>query len=100
MGSALEARDGVVWMHVRVQPKASRNQLRVAPDGRIRIWLTSPPVDGAANKALLAYLVKTLGLPRGAVQLSKGLKSRDKMLVVSGVGLETLQSRLNEMSEI
>jgi hypothetical protein len=92
----VEQRDGYVLVRVRVQPKAAHDAVRIEADGRIRIALTAPPVDGAANAALCAFIARLLRLPKRAVSVESGEKSRDKALRVDGgqagaIG-ETLQA--------
>lgn len=81
-------------LHIRVQPKASRNALILEPDGRIRAAITAPPVEGAANKALCEMLAKTLGLPKRAVSLAAGDKGREKTIRIEGIQASELLSRL------
>ncbi len=80
----VEQKDGYVLLHVRVQPKASRNAIVCESEGRIRIALTAPPSEGAANRALCALVAKTLGLSKSAVSLVAGHKARDKSLRLDG----------------
>lgn len=81
-------------VRVRVQPKASRNAVSLEPDGRIRVALTAPPVEGAANKALLAFLSKTLGLPRRRVMLVRGERSRNKTVLLAGFSAADAEKEL------
>jgi uncharacterized protein (TIGR00251 family) len=83
-----------VLLHVRVQPRASRNALVVERDGRIRVALTAPPVEGAANEALRAFLAETFGVSRSAVTVVRGDKSREKTVSIEGVGEERVQGVL------
>ena len=83
--NVIEERPGGVLLRVRVQPRASRNAVLVDPDSRIRVTLTSPPVAGAANRALIEVLARKLGIPKGAVALVRGEKSRDKTLSLVGM---------------
>ena len=76
----VEQRDGYVLLRVRVQPKASRNALEVDESGWIRVALTAPPVEDAANKALVTFIAKHFGLSRRMVHLASGAKSREKTL--------------------
>ena len=62
--------------------------------GHIRVSLTAPPVDGAANDALVRYMSELLRLPRRAVTIMSGEKSRDKILAISGLELEHIAARL------
>jgi uncharacterized protein (TIGR00251 family) len=91
---AIEGRGADTLLHVRVQPKASRNELRIENDGRIRVALTAPPVEGAANKALCEFLAKQLGCAKCAVTLEAGGKSREKTVRIAGVGVGELRQRL------
>ena len=62
---------------VRVQPRASKDELIV--DGeRLRLRITAPPVDGAANAHLIRYLAKSFGVPPSRVEIVRGLTGRDK----------------------
>jgi uncharacterized protein len=79
---------------LRVQPRASRNAI-VGPHGQsIRIRLAAPPVDGAANKALVSFLVERLGVSPAAVELVRGHGSRDKVVEVTGLAPEDVARRL------
>jgi uncharacterized protein (TIGR00251 family) len=52
---------------------------------QLRIRLTAPPVDGAANAACIAFLAKSLGVSRSQVRIEAGIKSRDKLIHVTGL---------------
>lgn len=95
MKTAMEERDGYVLIRLRVQPKAARNAISLAADGRFRVTLTAPPVEGAANKALTAFLAKALHVPKGAVELVGGARSRDKTLSIRGLSAPEVRSRLS-----
>ena len=57
-------------------------------DGRIKVRLAAPPVEGAANKALIKLLAKALGVPLNAVDLKTGISGRRKEVVVNGLLIE------------
>lgn len=78
-----EKPDGLV-VHVRVQPRASRNQLDGLVDDRLRVRLTAPPLEGEANKACGIFLAEVLGVARSKVTLVAGPKSREKAFKVEG----------------
>ncbi|WP_456386854.1 DUF167 domain-containing protein [Desulfolithobacter sp.] len=82
--------DGRLLLAVRVQPRASRNQLAGLHDGALKIHLTTPPVDGKANKALVAFLAKLFHLPKSAITVKSGHQSRSKQLVIEGISKEDL----------
>jgi uncharacterized protein len=83
--NAVESVEGGVRLQVRVQPRASRSELAGLHDGRVRIRLAAPPVDGEANEELERFLARLLSVPRHAVSLTAGRSSRQKTLVVLGV---------------
>lgn len=70
---------------VKVAPRASQNKISQIADGALKVRLTAPPVEGAANQALVKLLAKALGLPRSKVRVIKGFKSRDKRILVEGL---------------
>ena len=76
---------GSVLLRLRVQPKASRDQILVEEDGRIRVAVTAPAVDNQANKALRAFLAKSLGISKSAITLTHGAKSREKTFQIDGM---------------
>jgi hypothetical protein len=79
---------GEVRLRIRVTPRAKQNALTglTEADGRpaIAIRLAAPPVDGAANKALLRFLAEALDLPRSAVRLLSGETGRVKVVALAG----------------
>lgn len=79
---------------VRVTPRSSRNQVLGLRDGVVAIKLQAPPVDGAANAALLAYVAELAGVPRRDVTLVRGESSRSKWIAVEGLEPAELQRRL------
>lgn len=84
-----------VRLNLRVQPKASRNALIVEADGRIRVALTAPPVEGEANKALLMFLAEQFGVPKRDIVLLRGSASREKIVEIKGVTNSDIQAKLN-----
>jgi uncharacterized protein (TIGR00251 family) len=70
---------------VIVVPRASRTGVDGEHDGMLRVRLAAPPVEGAANAALLAYMAKLCGLPRQAASLASGERSRRKRVRLSGI---------------
>ena len=81
----MQATDSGVLLRVRVQPRASRDRLEGVHGDQLRIRLTAPPVDGAANAACIAFLAKSLGVRRSQVRIEAGEKSRDKRIHISGL---------------
>lgn len=81
-------------LRIRVQPRASATEVAGVYGDQLRIRLAAPPVDGAANEALIRFLAEQLGVSRGAVRLVSGPTGRSKVVEVLGVGLEAARSRL------
>ena len=79
-----EHADGVSF-DVLVQPRASREKLGPVHDGRLKVSVTSPPVDGEANAAVISVLAKALGVTRSAIEVTAGASSRRKTVKVAGV---------------
>ncbi len=82
--------DGPIRFEVRVQPRASRNELAGIKEGVLRVRLQAPPVDGAANEALVAFMADQLGVPRRLVRIISGFGSRNKVLEVDRQALPAL----------
>jgi len=79
---------------VKVVPRASRDELAGELDGALKVRLTAPPVDGAANRALIAFLAKHLGVAKSAVTVVAGQQSRGKRVAVAGLKPAELLRRL------
>lgn len=78
-----EHRDGVT-IAVSVQPRASATAIRDVRDDAIRLAVAAPPVDGAANKAVIQFFSKRLKVRRGDVEILSGERSRNKVVLVRG----------------
>ena len=79
---------------VRVQPRASRNEVVGWREGVLAVRLTAPPVEGAANRACRDFLADTLGVRRADVELVSGDKSREKRFRITGITAEEARQRL------
>lgn len=85
-----------VFIRVRVQPRSSKNSVEGVLGDSLKIRLTSPPVEGEANKALVAFLAKLLGVKKRAVTLASGEKSKSKRVRVEGLGAKEAERIINE----
>lgn len=85
MSIEIIARDDGVRLRVRVQPRASRTELAGEHRGALRVRVAAPPVDGEANRELIEFLAKRLGVSRSRVKIVAGESSRDKTVEVEGV---------------
>ena len=71
-----------VTLTVFVQPRSSKNMIAGLHNNALKIKLTSPPVDGAANNMCIKYLAKWLKVPRSSIEIVSGHKSRTKRLLL------------------
>ncbi|MEA3220837.1 DUF167 domain-containing protein [Immundisolibacter sp.] len=84
MNAAPYRRQGAVWLvDLLVQPRAARTELAGLHDGRLKLRLTAPPVDGAANAALVQFLAERLDLPRSALSVASGSTGRRKTVSIN-----------------
>jgi uncharacterized protein (TIGR00251 family) len=83
-----------VTLTVHVVPRASRNEVVGIHGDALRIRLKAPPVEGAANAALVAFLAEALGLPQRQVEVLSGHASRRKRVAVTGLGKAEVARRL------
>jgi hypothetical protein len=90
------ARDGAggAVLDVLVQPRASRTRVAGEHDGRLKIQLAAPPVDGEANAALVAFLADALEVKRADVALLAGETGRRKRVRIAGVAAAAALARL------
>jgi uncharacterized protein (TIGR00251 family) len=85
---------GGVTIRVYVAPRSSASKVVGEHNGALKVALTAPPVEGAANKALVELLSKLLGVPKGAVRIVSGETSRNKTVRVDGVDAQTAARKL------
>ena len=87
--------DGVV-VSVRAKPRAKKDSIEgPTPEGFLAVRLNAPPVDNKANKALVALFAKTLSVPKSAVSIMGGEKSRIKTVAIAGVTVEETRRLLD-----
>ncbi len=79
-----ETGEGVTF-GVHVQPRASRNELCGVQGEEMKLRLTSPPVEDAANRLCIEFLAKQLGVPKSNVSILAGTKSRHKIIRATGI---------------
>lgn len=94
-GQRSEVKGGGVIIDVRVIPRSGRSGLAGIRDGALLVRLNAPPVDGAANAELLEVLANALGLPKRALTLTAGERSRSKRVRIAGLTAEEAHARLN-----
>ena len=90
-----KAQGDTVYLHAKVQPRASRNEIGEALGNELKIRVAAPPVDSAANEALVRFLADVLECPRSAVQLMRGQTSKHKVIAIRGVPPEVIVAKLS-----
>lgn len=90
----LKEAPGGVYLAVKVQPRASRQKVGGLHGAELKISVTAPPVDAAANQALVDFLADLLAVPRSAVELTRGQTSRHKTLFIRGLSAAAALAKL------
>lgn len=85
-----------VIVEVHAQPGAKRSAIVGEHGGRLKIAVASPPVDGKANQALIAFLAKTLSVSKSSVSLINGESNRLKRFLIHGVDSELCLEKLQK----
>lgn len=88
-----ESPDGLD-IRIKAIPRATKNEIQGVHDGALKIRLTTPPVDGKANQALIKFLSKQLKISKARIQLIQGETSRHKTLRIDGITKQQLCSAL------
>jgi uncharacterized protein (TIGR00251 family) len=82
-------------LSIVVVPRSGKSSIAQLSDGTFQIRVAAPPVDGAANSALLRYLADILDLPRSRLAVASGASSRRKRIAIAGMSPEELEKRLH-----
>ena len=80
----LRETSGGTLLAVKLQPRASKNEIGAPLGDELKIKVTAPPVDAAANQALVEFLAEKLGCSRGKIELLRGHTSRHKSILLHG----------------
>ena len=84
-----------VKISLRVYPNASRNELVNFTDGVLRVKVSAPPSKGKANRELIAFLSRLLGVGKGSINIIKGHTTRNKVVAIDGLSQEEVMKRLS-----
>jgi uncharacterized protein (TIGR00251 family) len=100
MGSDSYIREvpGGVTLALKVQPRAPRDEICDVAGAELRVKISAPPVDAAANHALLRFLAEKLDCPRSGLELIRGGTSRHKIVRIAGMDAATARDRLQGKS--
>ena len=93
--SFLTSTTGGVRIAVHAQPRASRSEIAGTHGDALKIRLAAPPVDGAANEALIELLSKQLRVPKSAIRIVQGMTGRRKVVEIEGVSVTDCLTHLH-----
>jgi uncharacterized protein len=88
-----QGKNGVL-LTLRVSPNASANSISTERPDALLVKLTTPPVEGRANKDAIKLLAKRLGIAPSKIEIVRGKASRDKVVLISGLDIETVKTKL------
>ncbi|HEY3192955.1 MAG TPA: DUF167 domain-containing protein [Solirubrobacterales bacterium] len=78
-------------IEVKVRPRASRDEILGMRDGVLAVRVTAPPVDDAANRAVVKLLARRAGVAPGRIRIARGGRGRRKLIEIEGAGPEVLE---------
>ncbi len=84
-----------ILLDIFVQPKASKNEIMGEYKNSLKIRLTNPPVENAANKSCVKFLAKKLGVAKSDIEIIKGEHSRQKQILIKKINIKELEFFLN-----
>ena len=83
-------------LEITVSPKSSRSVVTVDAEGRVKVYLNSPPVDGKANEECLGLLAKGMGVAKSRLAIDRGSRGKKKLIRVEGMSVDEIIARLRE----
>jgi len=86
-------------IQVQIQPGSSKDQIISLHNGRLKIKISAPPVDGKANQNLIEFIAKALGVSKSKIEIVKGRTSKLKTLKISGIDQQSFSLLLNKYRE-
>jgi uncharacterized protein (TIGR00251 family) len=98
MADSVSDAPGGAILNVRVIPRASRDRIEGTRGDAVVVRLTAPPLEGAANAAVLEILRRVLGVSRARLEIVGGTRSRDKRVQVSGMTAGEVAAKLEAAS--
>jgi uncharacterized protein (TIGR00251 family) len=91
-----ETKNGLSF-DIHVNPHASRAEIAGISEGMLKVKVTAPPVEGAANEACIVLLAKKLGLRKSQMKISAGAKGRKKTIMVSSISKTDLEQKIHQL---
>lgn len=93
----LNVRETAIGLEVRihVQPRAKRCEISGIYNGALKVKVVAPPVDDAANRAIIEFFASLLDIPKSSISIPTGSKSKDKILQIKGLSFRSFLDRLD-----
>ena len=88
--------DKKTTLTLQVQPNAKRNEVLGFAEGILRLKIAAPPVEGKANKELVSFLSKTLGINKSSITIDRGHTSKVKIVTILGLDRDQIYERIEE----
>ncbi|MEJ2110218.1 MAG: DUF167 domain-containing protein [Acidobacteriota bacterium] len=79
---------------IHVQPRARRSEIQGVYNEALKLRVTAPPVDDAANRAVIEYMAACLGLAKSKLHILSGARSRDKILQIVGISRQEFEKKI------
>jgi uncharacterized protein (TIGR00251 family) len=86
--------DSGLEIRIYVQPRAKHSEVSGVHNGALKIKVTAPPVEDAANRAVMDLMASALSIPKSRLRILAGFRSRQKTLLAEGVSIEVFRRRL------
>ena len=83
------------YLHIKVTPNASRNEILGFTDGVLQVKIAAPPVRGKADRELTSFLSQALGVSKSSISIVKGQTSRNKVITIDGLTQSDIVKRLS-----
>jgi len=83
-----------IEVHLHVQPRAKRSEISGIYNRALKVKVVAPPVDDAANRAIIDFFAALLDIPKSSISISAGSKSKDKILQIKGLSLKCFRDHL------
>jgi uncharacterized protein (TIGR00251 family) len=93
----IHSRGSSVRLDLRVSPRASKNAIDGVRDGRLVVKVTAPPVDAAANDAVIALLADVFDVSKRQIAIVIGATGRSKTVELSGISADAVRARLSDI---
>lgn len=97
VGAITENGSGGCMISCLATPRASRNALCAWHDGRLKVALAAPPVDGEANKTLVKFIAEVLNVPKNSVSVASGATGRRKVVAISSMSADEVAAVLEKI---